>query len=527
MIPNVFIIADKLPLTPNGKVDKKSLPLKFQEQTSLSENYVYPRNELENKLADIWKELFNLDVISMDDNFFHLGGHSLLITEMIVKIKKQINADFPLHAFLEAPTLANLAGLIESQHISINPALGNIAKIFISDTFLDPKIKPLSTSLSVIENPKAILLTGATGYLGVHLLNDLYHLSDARIYCLIRADDLEEASERLNNVLSKYKLDKAITVDNHRVVVIMGDLTKPLLGMNQITFDMLSKEIDYIYHCGAHVHHIYNYEMLREANVLSTLEVVKLATNKKNKRIHYISTLSTVISHANDHELIVEDFFDEAKLPLDTLSGYAQTKLASEIILAKAHKRGIRVSIYRPSWIVGHKDTGICSLENNHLFLLIKGCVQMGCAPKLALKLNMLPVDFVSNLIAQISLNIAKIKFSVFNITTPFTIKWSELYKHINNYGYKVKLVSAIDWQQKYLAKIDGENAIYPLISLYLKDGGVGWADAQNVFLNVSNYNTKLAMKSLGLNYMKFDAAILNRYFDFFHRCGFMPLKNM
>lgn len=531
MVPNIFVIMDKLPLTPNGKVDKKSLPLKLQEQIPASENCVYPRNELENKLADIWKELLNLDVISINDNFFHLGGHSLLITEMVVKIKKQLNTDFPLHVFLETPNLANLARLIESQHqhIPTDNTLGSTTQIFLGDTFLDPKIKPQSSAQSspIVNIPKAVLLTGVTGFLGAHLLNDLYHLSKTKIYCLVRANNSDEAHWRLRQVLGEYKLDDSMVTNNDRVVAIMGDLVKPMLGLDQVIFDMLSEEVDYIYHCGAYVHHLYNYEVLREANVLSTLEIVKLAVNKKNKHIHYISTLSTVADCVDNHGLISENFFDEDKLPLDTLSGYAQTKLASEVILAKAHKRGISVSIYRPAWIAGHKDTGICSVENNHLFLLIKGCIQMGYAPKLVLKLGLLPVDFISNTIVRISLNREKNMQQVFNLVNPFTITWNQLFKYINDYGYKVKLVPAIDWRQKHLAKIDRDNAAYPLMALYFTDGGINWAAAQNNFLNMNCYNTNTAMKTLDLNYIKIDKIIFKRYFDFFNQNGFISLADM
>ncbi|CAL7961189.1 Peptide synthetase, non-ribosomal [Gammaproteobacteria bacterium] len=527
MVPNMFITMDKLPLTLNGKVDKKSLPLKLQEQIPAAENCIYPRNELENKLADIWKELLNLDIISVNDNFFHLGGHSLLITEMLVKIKKQINADFPLHAFLETPNLANLARLIETQHhyVSTPNTLRNIDQAFLDDTFLDPKIKPPSFSrpLPIGEELKAVLLTGVTGFLGVYLLNDLYRLSSAKIYCLVRASSLDDAHWRLKQILNAHKLDESMAI-NDRVVVMVGDLAKPLLGLDQVTFDMLSEEIDYIYHCGAYVHHIYNYEMLRETNVLSTLEIIKLAVNKKNKHIHYVSTLSTAVNCNNNRELIVKDFFDENKLPLDMSNGYVQTKLASEIILAKAYERDISVSIYRPSWIVGHECTGICPVENNHLFLLLKGCVQMGLAPKLELNLNLLPVDFVSNMIIKISLNMGKAPYQIFNLVNQFTVTWSELFEYMNDYGHKVKLISATDWRQKHLAKIDRKNAAYPLMALYFMDGGIDWAASQNNFLNINDHNTVRAMKTLGLSYTKIDEVILKRYFDFFHQSGFMPL---
>ncbi|MBU0744519.1 MAG: SDR family oxidoreductase, partial [Gammaproteobacteria bacterium] len=311
------------------------------------------------------------------------------------------------------------------------------------------------------------------------------------------------------------------------VTIVVGDLAKSLLGLDQATFDLLSEEVDYIYHCGAYVHHIYNYETLRNSNVLSTLEILKLAISKKNKQIHYVSTLSTTVNYPNDNGFVVEDFFYEAKLPLEGLSGYVQTKLASEILLAKAYQRGVQVFIYRPSWIVGSKDTGVCSMENNHLFLLLKGCMQVGYAPKLKVNLNMFPVDFVSELIVRISLNGDKIKQRVFNMVNPYDVSWSSLFKCINSFGYKVKMVSALNWGQKHLEKIDKDNAIYPLVSLYHADGGVNWAVSQSGFSNIGNDNTKTAMKIFDLNDVKIDDTTLRCYFEQLRQDDFMPSIDM
>jgi amino acid adenylation domain-containing protein/thioester reductase-like protein len=522
MVPNIFIVMDKLPLNPNGKVDKAVLPFDPNVHIISHKRHIAPRTELENKLFVIWKELFNLDNIGINDDFFYLGGHSLLVTEMILKVRKVLNVDFSLPTFLQTPTIVNLAKLIAKQQNKNVISEDSLASVpnFITDIELDQKIQPLAGAIP--DKLQAVLLTGATGFLGAFLLDSLYRSSAAKIYCLVRGSDYDNAKQRLASALKGYKLDETI-INQENIEIIVGDLAKSLLGLDPQIFDKLSEEVDYIYHCGAQVHHLYNYDVLRAANVLSTIEILKLATTRKNKHIHYISTLAAATDYTDARNFIIEDFLTADKLPsLSNVRGYTQTKLASEIILSEAHKRGIPVTIYRPTWITGHTSTGACSLENNHLFLLLKGCIQMGYAPKLNAKLNMVPVDFVSDLITQISLNTKQIKTKVFNIANSKNFKWTKLFGYLCEYGYKTKLISPQTWCHDHLAKVDKNNVIYPLITFYMTDGGINWAKEQNRSARVNIKNTKQASRILGVDNIVISSTILNHYFDFLKASGFL-----
>jgi amino acid adenylation domain-containing protein/thioester reductase-like protein len=517
MIPNVFVALNSLPQTPNGKVDKKELLLKFKENSYKSADYVAPRNELENKLTEIWKELLNLNMVGVTDNFFDVGGYSLLLTEMMMKIKEQFNMEFSLPSFLESPTIETLSKLmnLESAESLCN---SNVLSLFNSDTFLDPIIKPITKNASsaTLNIRKSIFLTGVTGFLGAYLLNDLYKLTSTKIYCLVRAKDMSEAKQRLKKTIEKYQLDNELPNDADRVNIILGDLSKQNLGIEQSLFDKLATEIDDIYHCGANVHHIYNYETLRKTNVLSTLEIVKLAVNKKNKHVHYISTLSVITTAYRDlDKSIKEDFITESSVKLEKLNGYAQTKLASEIILGKAYKRGISVSIYRPSWIIGSMTSKYYDLENNHLLLLLKGCVQMKHAPKLNAKINILPVDFVSSLIVRISMNTQISNLKVFHLVNPFYVSWNKLIQKLSLCGIKISAVSPVFWYKNYFSKVNSWNIAYPLMSLY-SDGGVGWAKTQSTLLKVDAHNAKSAGSTL--KYDKIEDFFVRYCLDFLLR---------
>ncbi|MBZ5521678.1 MAG: amino acid adenylation domain-containing protein [Acidobacteriia bacterium] len=111
MVPSVFVVLPAMPLTPNGKIDRKALPA--PERPSAGNEYVAPRNEIEERLARIWSEVLGLDRIGIHDNFFELGGHSLLATQVVARAQDVFQQNFPLRRLFESPTIAGLARIIE------------------------------------------------------------------------------------------------------------------------------------------------------------------------------------------------------------------------------------------------------------------------------------------------------------------------------------------------------------------------------------------------------------------------------
>ena len=113
MAPSIFVRLDKLPTTPNGKVDRSALPEPDIDNTLRDESFVAPRNPIEKRLATILSSLLNLNQVSINDNFFLLGGHSLLGTQLIARIRSAFGVDLTLRSLFESPTIADLSSEIE------------------------------------------------------------------------------------------------------------------------------------------------------------------------------------------------------------------------------------------------------------------------------------------------------------------------------------------------------------------------------------------------------------------------------
>ncbi|AOX04306.1 hypothetical protein BJP34_14360 [Moorena producens PAL-8-15-08-1] len=117
MVPSAFVILEALPLTPNGKVDRKALPA---PEVKWERNFLLPRNPVERQLAQIWSEVLNVYPISIQDNFFDLGGHSLIAVRLMSQIEKQFGKNLPLATIFKGQTIEQLASILQESTDSIS-----------------------------------------------------------------------------------------------------------------------------------------------------------------------------------------------------------------------------------------------------------------------------------------------------------------------------------------------------------------------------------------------------------------------
>ena len=127
MQPSVFVVIDALPLTPNGKIDRKSLPRPSESAFAAAENYVAPRSQTEQAIAEIWAEVLGFSRVGVHDNFFELGGHSLLASRVMSRLRKTFEIEIPMRVIFEAPTVEKLAEKTElyrqQANLSVAPML--------------------------------------------------------------------------------------------------------------------------------------------------------------------------------------------------------------------------------------------------------------------------------------------------------------------------------------------------------------------------------------------------------------------
>jgi Phosphopantetheine attachment site len=123
MVPAAFVMLDALPLTSNGKVDRRALPSPSTQQRALDTAYAEPQSGLEQTIAGIWQDVLNVERVGVHDNFFDLGGHSLLLTQAHARLKTVLNREFPVMAMFRHPTIDALSKFLRPDFQSLHKPL--------------------------------------------------------------------------------------------------------------------------------------------------------------------------------------------------------------------------------------------------------------------------------------------------------------------------------------------------------------------------------------------------------------------
>ncbi|MFN6200096.1 MAG: amino acid adenylation domain-containing protein [Dolichospermum sp.] len=443
MLPAFFVRLAELPLTPTGKINRRALSALMLELNH-EIDYILPRNPLEQKLAEIWCQVLGLEKVSVEENFFNLGGHSLATIQIISRIRETLKIDLPLQYLFTEPTIAGLTKII-NQSLQTADHITPIDDFYV-DAILDSSIKPQNLPQQFTNQLQHILLTGATGFLGVHLLHELLEKTSANIHCLVRAENVSEARNKLKNKLSFYQLWNE--QDSQRIIPIIGNLEKNLLGLSEKEFQDLASQIDMIYHSGASVNLIYPYSVLKPANVLGTQEILRLASQIKIKPVHFVSTTSVFCpENYPENEVLLES--DPLDYYQGLVGGYPQSKWVAEKLVMQARERGLPVTIYRAARIIGHSQIGICNTED--LFSrIITTCMQLGATPNIDWEDNLTPVDYVSQAIVYLSFQKESLG-KAFHLLNPQIISMNHLFNLIRKLGYQLPQISYDQWYSQLI----------------------------------------------------------------------------
>lgn len=501
-------------------------PLPRRVHPQRAADFVAPRTPAEATLAGIWAEVFDLPRVGIYDNFFDLGGYSLLALQLFKRVREAFPLELPLRSLLEEPNIAGLAKLIDAVGRGEDPA--RLADMTFEDlsaeAVCDPTISRGSLPLEPFSEPDAILLTGATGFLGSYLLHELLQKTQAKIFCLVRAESRDEGRKRLQKKLEAYSLWNGEQAD--RIVPVIGDFSLTRLGLSGQDYEDLAQKVDVVYHNGAWVSDIFSYATLKATNVLGTQEILRLAIQKKLKIVHYISSIAVFPLAGYKETKVVreEDDLDHGER---LYGGYAQSKWVAEKLVSIARSRGLPVTVYRPGLISGHSQSGLCETDNL-MCTVIKGCVQFGSVPDVESMVDLTPVDYVSKAIIHLSRQRESLN-KVFHLANPRPTYWSQIVNWIRSFGYPLRQLPVDEWQAEVLNQngyLTG-NALYSRLPLLadrmLEDGISGEQQFPKVFM--PHYDCRQTLEGLegtSIECPPVDAKLLDTYLAYFVESGFL-----
>jgi len=247
--------------------------------------------------------------------------------------------------------------------------------------------------------PREILLTGATGFLGPFLLTSLLEQTQAKIHCLVRADTPEHAAKRLRTAVAETSQRDAEfwRIYDRRVTAVCGDLDQPALGLTTECWNDLAAEIDTIYHNGALVNYLFSYRKMRQANVVGTNEILKLAFDGRPKVFNYVST-TFIFGWATKDVLWETDSNADMEL-LDF--GYSQSKWTAEQVVMDAGRRGLTTRIFRPALVTPAVNGDGANFDIT--LRLLAFMVKYGVGVDALNQVSFMPADTTANNIVAIS----------------------------------------------------------------------------------------------------------------------------
>ena len=512
MIPKAMMQLDKLPLTANGKVDRKNLP--SIQVTEEKKEVKAASNELQKKLVALFQKALGNNNVGIDDDFFTLGGTSLSVSKVAMLA---LNEGLPIAYgdVFEYPTVLEL-----EEHInSIN---GEVSK----KEEKEEKYEFASLKHNVVEEVddikidfsfKKVLLTGATGFLGIHILDELIK-QENHVVVLVRKGELT-AKERLLALMAYYFDSPRDEEIDKYVEVVDGDVTDKDL------YDKL-KDYDFniIINSAAIVKHFANDDIIERVNVGGVKNLIEIA-KKKNARIIQISTLSVAGENIDNKFApsfkIKEDMLDFGQ---DVSNKYVHSKFnAEKAILEAVDKDGVDGKIIRVGNLMSRQRDGEFQANSitNGFMRDLKGYATLHEFPvnSMDATVDFSPIDEVAKTI--ILLAKTPQKFTVFHSANSHMVEMGDIIYVLNELGFDIKVVPDKDFLESMKRMMMDETKsmlVSSLISYSSSDMHThSFIGSDNEFTNKALYHLSYKWPITDYEYLK-NAIISLQTLDFFER---------
>lgn len=497
MIPDVLKQLDSMPLTANDKIDKNRLPeVVFKRTAGIFEP---PANDVEQAFCEGFAEILRLERVGATDNFFEIGGTSLSAM-MLVAFAVDHGWNLVYRNVFDYTTPRALAALVIGQAAQESPLEadekpepeGRLAAF-------DALSRNTASHLDGISSETLghVLLTGATGFLGIHVLRELLLSGQAEtITCLVRPRKRLSPEQRLKTLLAYYFNDPFDAAFDTRIRIVMADITD-----DDLDRALEGCAVDTIFNCAAVVKHFAQDDIIERVNLLGVRNLIRIAL-QKNARLIQVSTESVAGQSVNGS--VPEDrWFTERDCDIGQTPGtkYTRSKLQAEKdILAAIQDRGLRAKIMRVGNLMSRRSDGEFQINfnTNGFMNRLKAYVALGCFPveDLDTPAEFSPIDSVARALTLLSGT--PDPYTVFHVDNCHVVHMANILEALENCGMRLDVVPAESFRRRLrVMQTDPDHSleVSSLLSYQTND------DSLYRYVNVSNAYTVKALYRLGFSW--------------------------
>ena len=447
MVPDLFLYLPDLPHTTNGKIDKRTLA---NQSIHVERTYIPPRNARERTMCHIFAQVLDLsdDEIGATDSFFDLGGTSLQAAQ-IVLLAKHEGFDLEYGQVFDHPTVRELVQCgdlsdsaseepnepEESDQLCTAKEAAILRDVLCHNRNYHKGLHSLGT----------VLITGATGFLGIHVLYELLTTGYNKIYCMVRPKNNLTPEKRLKGSLFYYFENNFAEAFGQRLFAVDGNLMR-----DDIVTLPDGVKIDTVIHCAADVSHFGVGNRIRQTNVDGVRNVIAFC-KKHNAALVHISTLS--VGGFIEREMAeIGVSLSEQRLWVrqDLSNDYLESKFTAEKLILLEVANGLRAKIMRVGNLQGRIRDGEFQMNRatNGFTKLLQSIVYTGrCPASLARSwINFSPVDAVARAICRMAGSAEE--YTVFHIFDSNDLPVSKLLAHISALGYPVRVIEDAEFDE-------------------------------------------------------------------------------
>lgn len=436
MVPAFLVQLSAFRYTPNGKIDRKSLPT--PQITVKEDKIIKPETQTEEQLLGIWENLLSVSPISITDSFFDIGGDSILALKLQIELLKQ-GKNISYADIFKYHTIQSLAVRMDSMH--------HCASTF-DEAYDASTIQPILDK-NVVENCVPVyrplgnvILTGVTGFLGAHILENLMRTTDVKVYCLVRKDPSTDVLQKVKKRLAHYFGNTLEHYFGERILVVHSDITKEDLGLSARDASLLSKDTSVVINSAALVKHFGYYSDFETINVIAVKYLMNFCLTY-HKRFVQISTTSVSGNTLTDLATSSNRFKEETNFSEKDLcihqsldNVYIHSKYEAEKLVLEEIARGrLDALILRTGNITARWSDGCFqpNAKENAFTNRLKAFLLLGALPDYLLDnhMELTPVDFLADAVVK-SIQNTSPDLSVLHLFNPHHITIAELLQKLS-----------------------------------------------------------------------------------------------